>query len=692
MATAHSKFVALLRHRAIRYRMQNLEQLGGQDINTVEFAWRELQMCAHMHGRFPGQPRSIANLPPRVGAVHSAGPVVGGKPELRFPAPLSYFSVAKEVPPSLPLGKEKKAVKFGGRAMTEPDLLPPSSLSSRLPHPPSHVTGTPPSTTITKKLKTALAHLGGSKPHAPLPPPKPTQDPSVAWHRVTRHLRHHYLGGDSLGSAAAGHMGTTPPSRYCGGNNSGVTREWAELGYTGAGGGGAGRGTPGFAYGTGRRRSSSLPGGSTFAVQGTRTIGIGPRLNADGAPSNPMLDIPASFSSFSLLDFRSPVAAPRLGSTHLLSVQRYEKSAVYPAQSPPDIIDRSSPYSRTHGNGAAEDWNNESLYTDASMPNNAHSLQVASNPYFAPIYRVYVPTSSPPSDPAVIAECGAQLRAAGVLGQWIQAGDVVANLGSVPMSSTFSGNENDATLNPDDTPNTSQDADEPGWMAYDGRDLIRFDPRNPPLPSRPSLQPQVTGPLPVKHGRMGTPALKDDAIAAGVPCPTYYVHILPKGMNPIWPLSIPVHLLPPPPPRTLYPSDVTAAAATYVGGGVASYWARSGAVKFALIPVAKYVPTHLGPIRVQQFAWTVHCDFSSQSHAHKDSDKAKTGLGLWAGEWVLEAEGTHEGRATLEQVLEYSYRFGYARHGVSVWRWEVVLERCEGNILWLRYALCRDSS
>jgi len=260
------------------------------------------------------------------------------------------------------------------------------------------------------------------------------------------------------------------------------------------------------------------------------------------------------------------------------------------------------------------------------------------------------------------------------------------------MSSSSSGNENDATLNPDDTPNTSQDADEPSWMAYDGRDLIRFDPKNPPLPSRPSLRPQVTGPLPAKHGRIGTPALKDDAIVAGVPCPTYYVHILPKGMNPIWPLSIPVHLLPPPPPppRTFYSSDATAAAATHAGGGVTSYWARSGAVKFALIPVVKYVPSHLGPICVQQFAWTVHCDFSSQTHAREDpgdSDKTKTGLGLWAGVWVLEAEGTHEGRAALKQVLEDSYQFGYARHGVSVWKWEVLLERCEGNILWLRYVL-----
>lgn len=193
-----------------------------------------------------------------------------------------------------------------------------------------------------------------------------------------------------------------------------------------------------------------------------------------------------------------------------------------------------------------------------------------------------------------------------------------------------------------------------------------------------------------------------DAIVVGIPCPTYYAHILPKGTNPVWPLSIPVHLLPAlqsprphPRPQLRYQNDVE----------------RGMGVDFSLVQVTTQVPSHKGPVRVQRFAWTAHCDLRrrpgsgrplpllpTQQNAEAEADPTSTTnlssatddpisreLGLWAGEWVLEAEGTPEGRALLERILDENYRFGYGHSGAKVWRWEVVLEKCEGDVLWLRY-------
>ncbi|KIK16121.1 hypothetical protein PISMIDRAFT_686668 [Pisolithus microcarpus 441] len=60
------------------------------------------------------------------------------------------------------------------------------------------------------------------------------------------------------------------------------------------------------------------------------------------------------------------------------------------------------------------------------------------------------------------------------------------------------------------------------------------------------------------------------------------------------------------------------------------------------------------------------------------------GLGEgWRGEWVLEAEGSTEGRQTLIDCLS----------GVSgdVFVWEMIREKSGGGRLWLRYVLLRVS-
>ena len=670
-AMTHSKFVAFLRHRAIRNRMH----LGRVENANDEFDWRGL--CAPIHSQLPPANAVLRGamrkgLPPGVVAYGAGTGVGAGGLELTFPAPLSYTEGAQSAVPSR--DAREMGTKFRGKVMTDPEPTLPSS--SRLPSsppgtskqlPPLPISSLPrppdahPPTTITQRLKTTLTHLSGSKPHAPLPPPKPTQDPNVAWHRASRHHRHLR---STVGSNAGDSRMNIPPSCYYGHCSSNVVSEWAELGYT-----------PGRGYMSGHRRSSSMPSKSAAGVQVAKVagVGVGSRWDAGGEPSNYMSEAAANLSHSSF-DFHSASAtAPELGSHHLSARERTAAQAgTLPLDHP----------STTDGSDNGGDWDNKPFYSHVSVPNNPHSLQAACNPYFAPAYRVYVPTST--FDSATIAKCEVQLQAAGIWERWIRVGDLVANLGYVPMSSSWG--SGDPISSTSSTASASQEVDEPSWMVYDGRGLVRFDQGNPPLPSSLMIARQTSPTLAKNHvGITATATLMDDAVTAGIPCPTYYNHILHKGTNPIWPLSIPVHLLPSPPSPMSYCSDTTAAATR--SSNAALYWEISGAVCFSLVQVAKYVPSHLGPVRVQRFAWAARCDFSRPRDdlgQQQPRVNDKTELGLWAGEWILEAEGTPEGRTALERVLEDSYRFGYACRGASVWKWEVVLERCEGNILWLR--------
>lgn len=337
-----------------------------------------------------------------------------------------------------------------------------------------------------------------------------------------------------------------------------------------------------------------------------------------------------------------------------------------------------------------------SLAGDAylTLPN-PHALpESPTNLYFAPVYRVYVPTSTSISsgddessggEEAVknMEECEAQLQSAGVWPRWIRVGDIVANLGYVPGAGP------------------GGEVDEPSWMTFDGRRLVRFDPTNPPLPtSAPAPAPAESELEEQGSNVIAAPVQVRDAITAGIPCPTYYAHILRKGTNPIWPLSIPVHLLPRAPvalpdPATSIPPPTSSH--TKPHALTTSLDSVLKSVPFSLVQTMSVVASHKGPLRVQRYAWTARCDFRSrltppvlsglgeaidQEAAEDVIDKE---LGLWAGEWVLEVEGTREGRAKLERILEESYRFGYGHPKAGVWKWEVVLERCEGDVLWLRY-------
>ena len=81
-----------------------------------------------------------------------------------------------------------------------------------------------------------------------------------------------------------------------------------------------------------------------------------------------------------------------------------------------------------------------------------------------------------------------------------------------------------------------------------------------------------------------------------------------------------------------------------------------------------------GYIAVRTHAWLVSFHVTAASSVNVGSG--------WAGEWVLQSEGTPEGRARLEEVVFGSGdRRRKTEREVVV---EIVREKCRGGKLWLR--------
>ena len=116
------------------------------------------------------------------------------------------------------------------------------------------------------------------------------------------------------------------------------------------------------------------------------------------------------------------------------------------------------------------------------------------------------------------------------------------------------------------------------------------------------------------------------------PCPTYYSHILGTGVNPQHVLSLPS--------------------------------SSSHKPSMDLVRITSCVSSTAGRMRVGQFVWL----------ARVAVGRADSG---WEGEWVVEVEGTPEGRRMLESALE----------GGKEAVWEVVLEKCGEGSIWLKCVL-----
>ncbi|GLB40360.1 hypothetical protein LshimejAT787_0802310 [Lyophyllum shimeji] len=299
----------------------------------------------------------------------------------------------------------------------------------------------------------------------------------------------------------------------------------------------------------------------------------------------------------------------------------------------------------------------------------------AASPTRAPVLRVYIPCSSPAPNPQTIMRCEEQLVIA-ELWQHLSVGDIVANLGHVPLP-------DDPPEKPskDDTPSsststsikrrrslrgsssTSQRAPAPAppaanWLIFNGTFLV-------PFPATPAA------PVPVP-----------DALA--LPSPFYYTHVLPRLANPVFALRRM--------PRFSAPSPHAGYNNTNNGSNgsvMTSHPALSGPddIAMRLVHLPAKVPTAHGngAALVRRYKWLTRV-YVHASPPLRGEPEPELGAG-WQGEWVLEGDGTKEGREALADWLVGRARSatGEAKtRGEWEWEWELVRERCEKGRIWLK--------
>ncbi|KAF8239734.1 hypothetical protein L208DRAFT_1385745 [Tricholoma matsutake] len=241
----------------------------------------------------------------------------------------------------------------------------------------------------------------------------------------------------------------------------------------------------------------------------------------------------------------------------------------------------------------------------SSLPSSPHSLSLATSRARAPILRAYVPCTELSDGSTSVLLCEEQLLQAG-LWSHLSAGDIVCNLGYVPDS---------------DDALPSEYCQK--WLIFNGSFLAPFSPGSNPLPL-------------------------DDPLS--LPSPFYYAHILPAS-----PLANPVFLIPRMPMLDRH----------------------SEAPVLSLQLLSTKVPSAHSPNGVaiaRKYMWTAivernpgGCDDGEDQEDQEYALHNAMGDG-WYGEWVLETEGTKEGRQLLLDWLGGGYN-GPPRE------WELVRER-----------------
>lgn len=240
----------------------------------------------------------------------------------------------------------------------------------------------------------------------------------------------------------------------------------------------------------------------------------------------------------------------------------------------------------------------------------------------APILWAFVPCTKLEDGDENVVECERQLEDAG-LWQHLSTGDVVCNLGYVPPTSEDVSSEESPntlpTLQPKSfaysRPNGSSGSDPSRkWLIFNGEVLIPYVPAD----LIPLEQP------------------------LSLPSPLYYSHILSPNTNHLYTISsLPVC------------DDVP---------------------QLRLVHSTTKVPSPHSPegyALVKKYAWT------ARVVRLRMGDEGDVGDG-WFGEWILEYDGTEEGKQTLLDALNGKY--------LGRRCWEVVREKSGGGKLWLRQA------
>ncbi|EIW83944.1 hypothetical protein CONPUDRAFT_163202 [Coniophora puteana RWD-64-598 SS2] len=280
---------------------------------------------------------------------------------------------------------------------------------------------------------------------------------------------------------------------------------------------------------------------------------------------------------------------------------------------------------------------------------NPHDLTLAISRARAPVLRVFVPAGV--LSPAVLNACEAQLVQGG-LWSHLSTGDVVCNLGYVPgvgansRPSTRSGESPSPPGGPASADATSNQT----WLVFDGTQLVPYIPPAPP---------PVADPL-------------------SLPSPFYYTHLLPSGTNPQWEFGAIGGAGPDAngpaegPDLRLSVAGVPLAAA---GSG-----SGSGEPELTLTQTTMRVrsPHSLGGYAmVKKWVWIARSWIGVGVGVRSVAATEAMGSG-WRGEWVLEGEGTKEGRGVLLKCLKGE------EAGEQRYVWEMVKERSGGGKLRMR--------
>lgn len=287
---------------------------------------------------------------------------------------------------------------------------------------------------------------------------------------------------------------------------------------------------------------------------------------------------------------------------------------------------RSSPLSQTRSRNSMSVVNHPEA--GATSP---HDLILATSRVRAPILRVFVPCSK--LDEGDVVKCEQQLVESG-LWSHLSTGDVVCNLGYVPPvedgNSSSEGEDLSGSAqgeyimmrpgasglsSANGGNNTGGSSAQQKWLLFNGHVLVPYTP--------PDLLP-LDQPL-------------------NLPTPFYYAHIMPSFTN----LSYVITQLP-------VCDDVPQLTLVHSSKKVRSPHSPSG---FAL---------------VKKYSWI------ARVVRMRTAGDGEMGEG-WFGEWVLEGEGTPEGKVVLLNALR-GYELGHRE-------WELVREKSGGGKLWLRLVI-----
>ncbi|KAJ3865300.1 hypothetical protein EV359DRAFT_39127 [Lentinula novae-zelandiae] len=285
--------------------------------------------------------------------------------------------------------------------------------------------------------------------------------------------------------------------------------------------------------------------------------------------------------------------------------------------------------------------------------NNPHALNLATSRLRAPVLRVFVPSSdtalphtADSLDEGGVSRCEDELIRAG-LWEHLSVGDVVCNLGYVPPSVSPSQSFSDAV-----------------WLIFNGYQLIPFtfgaqDSRGI-LPVYTTSEPNYPG-----------------QEAWALPSWGYYEHLFQQelslrgspggrkaGMGQR--MNMNTRILISKIPVSLLQLDVMH--------------------QPSLISVTTNIPSPHSPggiVVVKKWVWTLRVWVGLSSRSNFVSSLTDNGVETevgpgWEGEWVLEGDGTKEGRETLLSCLRRD------QQRMDKMEWELVRDRCGKGKVWLR--------